>query len=85
VYEVGVIGHTDTLGSLSHNQQLSMKRVEMLRDRLVRDGLSRKSISVASRGQLDPPCRSAMRFRNREIAGRNYGPLKLFDFTNMDL
>ena len=53
VYEVEVIGHTDTLGTLQHNQQLSMSRAEMIRDRLVHDGISPGSISVAGRGQLD--------------------------------
>jgi len=53
VYEVEVIGHTDTLGNPPHNQQLSMSRAEMIRDRLVKDGLNPKSISVAGRGQLD--------------------------------
>jgi outer membrane protein OmpA-like peptidoglycan-associated protein len=53
VYEVEVIGHTDTLGNPLHNQQLSMSRAEMIRDRLVHDRLNPKSISVAGRGQLD--------------------------------
>jgi outer membrane protein OmpA-like peptidoglycan-associated protein len=53
VYEVEVIGHTDTLGNPAHNQQLSMSRAEMMRDWLVRDKLSPQSISVAGRGQLD--------------------------------
>jgi outer membrane protein OmpA-like peptidoglycan-associated protein len=53
VYEVEVIGHTDTLGNPPYNQQLSMSRAEMIRDRLVHDGISPKSISVAGRGQLD--------------------------------
>jgi outer membrane protein OmpA-like peptidoglycan-associated protein len=53
VYEVEVIGHTDTLGNPPHNQQLSMSRAEMIRDRLVHDRLNPKSISVAGRGQLD--------------------------------
>ena len=59
VYEVEVIGHTDTLGNPSHNQQLSMSRAEMVRDRLVRDGLNPKSISVAGRGQLDLAVKTA--------------------------
>jgi outer membrane protein OmpA-like peptidoglycan-associated protein len=53
VYEVEVIGHTDTLGNPPYNQQLSMSRAEMIRDRLVKNGLNPKSISVAGRGQLD--------------------------------
>jgi len=53
VYEVEVIGHTDTLGTVPHNQQLSMSRAVMIRDRLEHDGINAKSISVAGRGQLD--------------------------------
>ncbi len=59
VYEIEVIGHTDTLGSPPHNQQLSMSRAEMIRDRLVHDGISPKSISVAGRGQLDLAVKTA--------------------------
>jgi OmpA-OmpF porin, OOP family len=59
VYEVEVIGHTDTLGTQEHNQQLSMSRAEMIRDRLVHDGLSPKSISVAGRGKLDLAVKTA--------------------------
>jgi len=53
VYEVEVIGHTDTLGTQPHNQQLSMSRAMMIRERLEKNGISAKSISVAGRGQLD--------------------------------
>ena len=59
VYEVEVIGHTDTLGTVPHNQQLSMSRAEIIRDRLVHDGISPKSISVAGRGQLDLAVKTA--------------------------
>jgi outer membrane protein OmpA-like peptidoglycan-associated protein len=70
VYEVEVIGHTDTLGNPPHNQQLSMSRAEMVRDRLVRDGLNPKSISVAGRGQLDlaiPTAAQVAEPRNRRV------------------
>jgi outer membrane protein OmpA-like peptidoglycan-associated protein len=53
VYEVEVIGHTDTLGTVQHNQQLSMSRAVMICVRLEHDRISAKSISVAGRGQLD--------------------------------
>jgi outer membrane protein OmpA-like peptidoglycan-associated protein len=53
VYEVEVIGHTDTLGNPPHNQQLSMSRAVMIRERLEHNGINAKSISVAGRGQLD--------------------------------
>lgn len=70
VYEVEVIGHTDTLGTLEHNQKLSMSRAEMIRDRLVKDGISTGSISVAGRGPLDPAVKTADQVaepRNRRV------------------
>jgi outer membrane protein OmpA-like peptidoglycan-associated protein len=54
VYQVEVIGFTDTLGTREHNQALSLKRAEAIRDQLVHDGLGANSISVAGRGELDP-------------------------------
>ena len=54
VYQVEVIGYTDTLGDKAHNQQLSLKRAAAIRDRLIADGLSASSISIAGRGELDP-------------------------------
>jgi outer membrane protein OmpA-like peptidoglycan-associated protein len=53
VYEVEVVGHTDTLGARDYNQKLSLERAGAFRDRLVRDGLDPRSIAVAGRGQLD--------------------------------
>jgi len=52
-YEVEVIGHTDTLGDRTYNQQLSLRRAEAIRDRLANDGLAKAAIGVAGRGELD--------------------------------
>ncbi len=54
VYQVEVVGYTDTLGNEPHNQQLSLKRAQAIRGRLIHDGLNANSISVAGRGDLDP-------------------------------
>jgi outer membrane protein OmpA-like peptidoglycan-associated protein len=54
VYQVEVVGHTDTLGDQAYNQRLSLKRATAIREQLVRDGLNPQSISIAGRGQLDP-------------------------------
>ena len=54
VYQVEVIGYTDTLGQQPYNQELSLKRAAALRDELVRDGLNPDSIAIAGRGELDP-------------------------------
>jgi outer membrane protein OmpA-like peptidoglycan-associated protein len=53
VYQVEVIGHTDTFASREYNQKLSLERADAIKERLVRDGLDPKSISVAGRGKLD--------------------------------
>ena len=75
VYQVEVVGYTDTLGNEPHNQQLSLKRAEAIRDRLIHDGLNANSISVAGRGELDPavptgPQVSEARNRRVEITVR---------------
>jgi len=54
VYQVEVVGHTDTVGDKAYNQQLSLKRAAAIREQLVHDGLDPQSISIAGRGQLDP-------------------------------
>ena len=54
VYQVEVVGYTDTLGDAAYNQQLSLKRANAIRDRLIHDGLNADSIAVAGRGDLDP-------------------------------
>jgi outer membrane protein OmpA-like peptidoglycan-associated protein len=53
VYEVEVVGHTDTLGDKTYNQQLSLSRARAIRDQLVKDGLATAAIATAGRGQLD--------------------------------
>jgi OOP family OmpA-OmpF porin len=54
VYQVEVVGHTDTLGDLRTNQALSLARAAAIRDRLVRDGIASDAIAVTGRGKLDP-------------------------------
>jgi OOP family OmpA-OmpF porin len=53
VYEVEVVGHTDTLGDKTYNQQLSLSRARAIRVRLVQDGLNSVAIATAGRGQFD--------------------------------
>jgi len=53
VYQVEVVGHTDTLGDLRTNQTLSLARAAAVRDRLVRDGIEPDAISIVGRGKLD--------------------------------
>jgi len=70
VYEIEVIGFTDTLGDLAYNQSLSLARAAAIRDTLVRDGLDRDAISIAGRGKHDllvPTADQAAEPRNRRV------------------
>jgi peptidoglycan-associated lipoprotein len=53
VYQVQVIGHTDTLGEGSYNLQLSLRRARAIRDHLIKDGIAATAVSVAGRGDRD--------------------------------
>ena len=70
VYEIEVIGFTDTVGDLRYNQTLSLRRAEAIRDRLVRNGLDRQAISTAGRGKHDllvPTADQTPEPRNRRV------------------
>lgn len=54
VYEVEIVGHTDTLGEGAYDQELSLKRAETIRDALVNDGFDARAISIAGRGYQEP-------------------------------
>jgi outer membrane protein OmpA-like peptidoglycan-associated protein len=70
VYQVEVIGYTDTLGDLRFNQALSLSRATAIRAALVRDGVDPAAISVAGRGKLDllvPTADQVAEARNRRV------------------
>jgi outer membrane protein OmpA-like peptidoglycan-associated protein len=70
IYEVAVIGYTDTLGDKTYNQQLSLTRAQAIRGRLVHDGLTATGISVAGRGENDLAIKTADQVsepRNRRV------------------
>jgi OmpA-OmpF porin, OOP family len=54
VYQVEAVGHTDTVGDLRANQELSRKRAAAIRDKLVRAGVDSTAVSITGRGKLDP-------------------------------
>jgi outer membrane protein OmpA-like peptidoglycan-associated protein len=70
VYEIEVIGFTDTVGNLPYNQALSLRRAAAIRDTLVRDGVNRQTISIAGRGKRDllvPTADETPEPRNRRV------------------
>lgn len=52
--EVMVIGHTDRVGSVEHNDKLSLERARATRDLLIAAGLDGAHIEVAGRGEREP-------------------------------
>ena len=70
VFEIEVIGFTDTVGNLPYNQALSVRRAAAIRDTLVRDGIDRRAISIAGRGKRDllvPTADQTPEPRNRRV------------------
>ena len=53
VPEIVVIGHTDTVGSVDYNDNLSLQRAEKIRGDLIKLGLSADSIQVSGRGKRE--------------------------------
>lgn len=52
--QVAVVGHADTSGSAAYNISLSRKRAQMVRDALVRDGVSAGIITTDWKGESQP-------------------------------
>jgi len=69
-YEVQVTGHTDTTGEESYNAQLSIKRAEAIRNKLVSRGIDTALIEVYGRGEWDLYIKTKDEFtepRNRRV------------------
>ena len=52
--KVMVTGHTDTVGSDSYNQDLSVRRAQVVKDEMVREGMDASGISVDGKSFHDP-------------------------------
>ena len=75
VYEIEIVGHADTLGDESYDQDLSLERAQAMRDQLVHDGFDPRAITVAARGYHEPlvptpPQTSEKRNRRVEVTVR---------------
>ena len=54
VPEIVIIGHTDRVGSVTSNDDLSLRRAEKVRDDLVKLGIPADRMEVAGRGEREP-------------------------------
>lgn len=52
--EISVIGHTDAVGTVQFNDQLSLQRAQRVRGELVRRGIDADRIEVSGRGKREP-------------------------------
>jgi outer membrane protein OmpA-like peptidoglycan-associated protein len=57
--EIVVTGHTDRVGLIEANDALSLKRAQLIADRLIAAGISRQGISTAGRGEREPLVKTA--------------------------
>jgi len=67
---IHVVGHTDSTGSTSYNQQLSEKRAISVAQYLSRNGVQRTRLRSAGRGELQPVASnnsSSGRTQNRRV------------------
>jgi outer membrane protein OmpA-like peptidoglycan-associated protein len=65
-----VVGHTDSTGSESYNQQLSERRAEAVRAELIREGVPADRLIAAGRGETEPRADNATdagRAQNRRV------------------
>jgi outer membrane protein OmpA-like peptidoglycan-associated protein len=68
--DVSVEGHTDSVGTMSYNQDLSLRRARSVAHALVSEGVSRSRLSVRGFGEGDPIASNATeagRQRNRRV------------------
>ena len=68
--DIVVIGHTDTVGSLSYNDRLSLARAERMREMMVGLGIPSERIQAAGRGKrelLVPTEDGVAEARNRRV------------------
>ncbi len=68
--DIVVIGHTDTVGTLSYNDKLSLARAERLREMLVSLGIAPERVQSAGRGKrelLVPTDDNTAEPRNRRV------------------
>ena len=51
---ISIVGHTDSTGSITHNNKLSMRRAIAIADFLVSQGLNKNIMRVSGKGESEP-------------------------------
>jgi outer membrane protein OmpA-like peptidoglycan-associated protein len=69
-YKIGIIGHSDNLGTMKENTDRAQQRAEEVVNYLIKNGIERSRIFAYGRGALDPiasPTTEAGRKRNNRV------------------
>ena len=69
--KVLVTGHTDTVGSDSYNQALSVRRAQSVKDEMIREGLDGSGIRSRARASTIRWFRRDQPFASRRTAARS--------------
>jgi hypothetical protein len=69
-YRVKLEGHGDGIGPDSYNEELALKRAQMVRDFLVKYGAAASQIETASKGKRDPKVEGEKKFYSRTDVAR---------------
>ena len=54
VYHANIIGHTDSAGAAKYNQKLSVRRAEVVKNMMIKDGVKESRLSYEGRGESEP-------------------------------
>jgi OmpA-OmpF porin, OOP family len=70
IEQVGITGHTDSLGAEDYNQQLSMRRANAVKNYLIERGVNPNIMSTSGMGESSPVASNATRegrSKNRRV------------------
>ena len=70
ISDIKIVGHTDSVGAESYNQQLSVRRATSVRDYLASKGVDKSLMSISGMGESSPVASNATRdgrAKNRRV------------------
>ena len=54
VYHANIVGHTDSVGNAAYNKKLSIRRAEVVKKIIIKDGVNASRLSYEGRGESEP-------------------------------
>jgi OOP family OmpA-OmpF porin len=67
---VQIVGHTDSIGPSTYNEQLSVRRADSVKDFLVKHGVDPSKITILGMGERSPAAQNSTpegRAKNRRV------------------